>query len=337
MRFSHFRFGAPELGIDLGTANTLVVAAGTGVVFDQPSVCCFQGYDAVPRFIAAGSEAHKHVGKVSRPLKIVHPLRNGVLSDMSAARELLSFVHRTVAGGIRFRRIRAVIGVPADATQAEKHALSTAAMDGGFAEPQLLAEPLLAAIGLGLDVEEPRARMIVDCGAGTTEVAVIALGAICLSHSVRGGGEALDQSLADHLHSRHRFQIGAPSAEALKLKLSSALAAEDSFAEVEIRGLDAASGLPRMLCLPPAELLNVWNKHADQIVRAVKATLSETPPELSHDILEDGIILTGGAAMTALLSDRISVATGIGTEIADAPLRAVAKGLQRTLEAPRRQ
>jgi rod shape-determining protein MreB len=249
----------------------------------------------------------------------------------------LSFVHRTVAGGIRFRRIRAVIGIPADATQAEKHALSTAAMDAGFAEPQLSAEPSLAAIGLGLDVEEPRARMIVDCGAGTTEVAVIALGAICVSHSVRGGGETLDQSLADHLHSRHRFHIGAPSAEALKLKLSSALAAEDAFAEVEIRGLDAASGLPRMLCLAAAELLNVWNKHADQIVRAVRVTLSETPPELSHDILEDGIILTGGAAMTALLSDRISTATGIDTEIADAPLRTVAKGLQRTLEAPRRQ
>jgi rod shape-determining protein MreB and related proteins len=328
---------APELGIDLGTANTLVVAGGTGIVFDQPSVCCFQGYDAVPRFIAAGTEAHKQVGKVSKPLKIVHPLRNGVLSDMSAARELLSFVHRTVAGGIRFRRIRAAIGVPADATQAEKHALSTAAMDAGFAEPQLLAEPILAAIGLGLDIDEPRARMIVDCGAGTTEVAVIALGGICVSHSVRGGGEALDQALAEHLHFRHRFHIGAASAEAVKLNLSSALSGGDPLAEIEVRGLDAASGLPRLLCLPASELLNVWDKHAEQIVRAVKATLYETPPELSHDILEDGIIVTGGAALTALLSDRISAATGIYTKIADAPLHTVAKGLQRTLEAPRSQ
>lgn len=323
---------ATTIGIDLGTANTLVVAPGAGVLFDQPSVCCFQAYDAVPKFIAAGSEASSYVGKVAKPLKIIRPLRNGVLSDMTAARELLHFVRKTVNAGHRFGRVRPHIGIPADATQNERRALTTAAMDAGFGEPELIPEPLLAAIGLGLPVQEAAGRMIVDCGAGTTEVAVISLGSICVSKSVRGGGEALDQALIDHLHSRHRFQVGVAAAENLKLQISGLLAAGQSDALVEVRGLDTTSGLPRVMSLPASELLPVWLKHVEQIVQIVRDALSETDPEMSQDILESGILLTGGGALSALLAERIESGTGVPTRVVDAPRRCVALGLQRLIE-----
>src|SRR3990167_2402734 len=175
-----------RVGIDLGTANTIAVLQGAGVVFDQPTICCFQAYNAVPRFVAAGSEAHAFVCRISKPLKIVRPLRNGVMSDMLAAPELFHLVRKSLGPVPRFGRISPHIGIPADATQSERRALETAATDAGFAKPRLVSEPLLAAIGLGLDIAQARGRMVVDCGAGTTEVAVVSLGGVCLSKSVRG-------------------------------------------------------------------------------------------------------------------------------------------------------
>ena len=323
-----------DIGIDLGTANTLVVQRGTGVVFDQPSVCCFTAFDAAPGFVAAGTEAQGFVGRVAKPLSIVHPLKDGVLSDITAARELLRFATSTIRSPSRFTRVRALIGVPADATQAERRALSTAAVDAGLAEPELLPEPLLSAIGLGLDVDEPRGRMIVDCGAGTTEVAVISLGRICFSHSVRGGGEALDRAIIDHLHLQHRFQIGNSTAERLKLKLSSLLENGAGEAELDVRGFDASAGVPRTIVIPASELLILWHRHSAEVVAAVRAALGETPPELSKDVFEDGIVLTGGAAMTALLAQRIAEETGIPAHVANAPLRSVAAGLEKLLNGP---
>jgi rod shape-determining protein MreB len=334
MRFPNQLRHGFDFGIDLGTANTLVAAPDAGLIFNQPSVCCFKAYDAVPTFVAAGAEAHRYVGKVSRPLKIVRPLRNGVVSDLAAARELLRFVLRSVRPSTRLRRLRTAIGVPSDATQAEKRALTTAATDAGLAEPVLIAEPLLAAIGLDLDVDAPRGRMIVDCGGGTTDVAVISLGAICVSETVRGGGEALDQALADHLHFRHRFQIGAASAECLKLRLSARLSAGELDEPLEIGGLDAATGLPRQLEVPTAELAAIWERHAEQIVRAVRTALRRTPPELSQDIFEDGVIVTGGATMAGLLASRIARRTGVAAGVSDAPLENVADGLMKVVSRP---
>lgn len=322
----------PVIGIDLGTAHTIAAAPGEGILFDQPSVCCFQAYDAVPRFISAGSEARAYVGKVSRPLKIVRPLRNGVLSDMAAARELLHFVRKSVGAGRRLGRIRPHIGIPADATQSEKRALANASFDAGLGEPELVPEPLLAAIGLGLPIEEARGRMVVDCGAGVTEAVVISLGGICVSKSVRGGGEALDQALIDHLNFHHRFQIGVAAAEALKLKISEILGTSSPDQLVEVKGLDTTSGLPRLLTLPATEFRQVWMRHVDQIVSVVREALRDTPPELSQDVLEGGILLTGGGALGALLASRISDRTGVATLIAETPRHCVAVGLQRLLE-----
>lgn len=321
-----------RVGIDLGTANTIAVLQGAGVVFDQPTVCCFQAYNAVPRFVAAGSEAHAFVGRISKPLKIVRPLRNGVMSDMLAARELFQLVRKSLGPVPRFGRIRPHIGIPADATQSERRALETAATDAGFAKPRLVSEPLLAAIGLGLDIAQARGRMVVDCGAGTTEVAVVSLGGVCLSKSVRGGGEALDQALTDYLASHHRFKIGPATAETLKMQLSEVLAGRSSTDCIEAPGLDLASGLPRVLVIPGGELKPVWMKQVEHVVRIVRDAFAETPPELSEGILEDGITLTGGGAMCALLAESIEAETGVPTRIADQSMHCVAKGLEALIQ-----
>ena len=325
-----------DIAIDLGTANTLVVERASGVVFDEPSMCCFRGFGPDAGLVAAGAEAQAYVGRVSKPLRMVRPMRNGVLSDMTAARELLKFATRRVSSSWSLRRARVVIGVPADATQAERSALGAAAVDAGLPEPELLPEPFLAAIGAGLDVDAPRGVMVVDCGAGTTDVAVVSLGAICVAHSVRGGGEALDRALIDHLHLRRRFQIGPATAERLKLELSFLLEGGGEDRLVEVRGLDAASGIPKTIALPARELLAVWHRYSDPVLAAIRAALSETPPELSQDILEDGIILAGGAAMTGLLARRIGEQAGVATRVTDDPLRSVAAGLSRVLEGAAR-
>lgn len=321
-----------DIAIDLGTANTIVVERGSGVVFDEPSICCFKGHGDMAELLAAGTEAQSFVGRVAKPLRIVHPLRNGVLSDMAAARELLKFAIRTIRPSWRIGRARVVIGVPADATQAERNALASAADDAGLAAAELVAEPFLSAVGAGLDVDEPRGRMVVDCGAGTTEVALISLGAICLTHSVRGGGEALDRAFIDHLHLQRRFQVGPSTAQRLKLELSTLFESGTMDRMLEVRGLDSASGTPKTIAVPARELLPIWDRYSDSVVAAILAALGETPPELSQDILEDGIILTGGAAMTGLLTQRIQERTGIEVRIAPAPLRTVATGLARILE-----
>lgn len=327
-----------DIAIDLGTANTLVVERGSGVVFDEPSVCCFRGHGDMAELVAAGTEAQSFVGRVAKPLRIVRPLRNGVLSDMAAARELLKYATRTVRPSWRLGRARILIGVPADATQAERNALATAAEDAGLARPELVAEPFLSAVGAGLDVDEPSGSMVVDCGAGTTEVALISLGAICLAHSVRGGGEALDRAFIDHLHLKRRFQVGPSTAERLKLELSTLFESGSMDRLLEVRGLDAASGMPKTIAVPASELLTVWDRYSDSVLSAILAALGETPPELSQDVLENGIILAGGAAMTGLLAQRIRERTGIEVRIAPAPLRTVASGLAQLLErgaAPR--
>jgi len=328
---SHRSRSESRFGIDLGTANTIAVLQGAGVVFDQPTVCCFQAYDAVPRFVAAGTQAHSFIGKVAKPLKIVRPLRNGVLSDMLAARELFQFVRKSVGSLPRFGRVRPHIGVPADATQSERRALETAAIDAGFGTPRLISEPLLAAIGLGLDIGQARGRMVVDCGAGTTEVAVISLGGVCLSKSVRGGGEALDQALIDYFAAHHRFKIGTTAAESLKIQLSDVLAGRSPADHVEVRGLDKASGLPRAVRVPGSELQPVWMRQVEQVVRIVRDALGETAPELAEGILEDGIVLTGGGAQCALLAECIEAETGVRTSVASETMHCVARGLEQVM------
>ena len=321
-----FRSKTVDLGIDLGTANTRVVDGSGDILFDQPSLCCFKGYNAAPAFIAAGAKARSYQAKVAKPLKIVHPLEHGVLSDMPAACELLRFARRS-AGFAGRSRLRPAIGIPADATQAEQRALVAAAADAGFLDPLLVAEPLLAACGLDLDVAEAKGHMIVDCGGGAIDVAVVSLGGLCVSETLRRGGLALDRAIIDHLHLNHRFQIGPRSAERLKLDISRALDAGSNDLEVSVRGSDMASGLPNILSLPASEFRRLWLRFVRDIAATVREALARTSPELARDVLEGGIHLTGGAAQTALLGKTLSQEVGVAVHSPPEPELRVARGL----------
>ena len=316
-----------DLAVDLGTARTMVVERGSGLVFDEPSLCCFRGYDAVPAFVAAGLQAERYVGRVPKPLKMINPLHNGVVSDMDAARELIRYATRHVRPNRPFARTRALFGVPADASAAEQRALINAAMDAGISDPEILPEPLLAAAGAGLEIDSPRGRMVVDCGAGVVEAVVISLGSLCAAASTRGGGDELTRSIVDHFRTRRRFRIGFAAAEQLKLEVSGKLATGAMEATVTVGGLAASNGLPKRLEVPLSELAPVWERDLAAIVRMVRQVLHSTPPELSQDILEDGILLTGGGAYTALLARRIEESADVTTRIADQPEKAVANGL----------
>lgn len=316
-----------DLAIDFGTANTLIFERGSGIVFNEPSTCCFKGSDSNPTLVAAGVEAHRMMERVSSPHRIARPLQRGVMSDIDAGREMLRYAIRKSLGARGARRANAIIGVPADANEAERRALLTAANDAGLANARLFQEPLMGAIGAGLDIERPRGRMLLDCGAGTTEVVIISLGAICVSKSERIGGDTFNTVLADHLQAKHDFLIGTITAERIKLEIAGLSTASVSGAQISIAGQDLATGMPRLLTLPASELTALLAKHVMPIVAAVRAALEQTPPELSHDILEDGITLTGGAAMPALLSEAITLATGLSTRIAERPLDCVALGL----------
>ncbi|RYG88379.1 MAG: rod shape-determining protein [Alphaproteobacteria bacterium] len=317
-----------DFAIDLGTANTLVVQRSNGVVFEQPSVCCFDDdVDARFELFAAGTAAKQVVGREVKRLRTVRPLRNGVLVDVRATCELLKFAMQPIVGRRRFRRSRVVIGVPTDATQAERRALGRAAYDAGLAEPWLMSEPVLAAIGSGFSIGEARGRMVVDCGAGTTDVIVVSLGGICVSRSMRGGGDAVDAALIQHLHLKRHFHIGQSSGETLKLALSAALSTPGSTC-VEVKGLDTRSGLPRVISVDIGELRPIIEKYAAEVAGVVRAVFALTDPDLAMGILEDGITLTGGAALTALVADRIEQETGIFVTATTEPKKAVARGLE---------
>ena len=329
-------FESADVAIDFGTANMMIAEAGAGIVFDEPSVCCFLDDSGRSRLFAAGTDAQAIRERASGGYRIVRPLRQGVMSDIDSGRELLRYAVARAGRRRRFSRASAIVGVPADATQAERQALLTAVEDAGLAKARLFDEPLMGAIGAGLRVEEPRGRMVVDCGAGTTEVAIISLGAICVSKSVRIGGDTLDEALSAFFHSRYRFEIGLRTAEAVKLELAACRAADgDDKRTIEVSGMDDASRLPARMSVPVPELLAIVSRHAGMIVEAVRLALSEASPELSRDILDDGVTLTGGSSTLALLSEAITEATGLDVRIADRPRDCVALGLSRVLQGNR--
>lgn len=330
-----FPWRRADVAIDFGTANLRVIRPQDGIVFDEPSLCCFTRGGVTQDLVAAGSEARPMVDRTPANLQIRRPLRRGVLQDLDTARDMLRYALDRMPDGRRMRVGRGVFGVPADATAAERSALLTAAQDAGFRSTQLVAEPFAAAIGAGLPVHEAVGTMIVECGAGTTEVAVLSLGDICLTRSVRRGGAALDRAIADHLHFRHKFLIGDATAEAVKqdyVRQRSLVGAGGPAPEtIELKGRSLGSGMPTTLAIALAELDQVVAKHVAQIVDVVRNVLIATPPELSHDIHERGIILTGGSALTPLLQSMIAQATGLAVHPAPDPALCVANGLHQML------
>lgn len=324
--------GKADFAIDFGTANTRVVSVDGGVLFDEPSLCCFAGRVDAGELVTAGVAVGPMQERATGELRIVRPLHRGVLCDIAAARDYLAYAVRSSVGQRRLRSFRAIIGVPADATSAERSALLTAANDAGLGAIELLTEPLAAAWGADLQVDHPRGSMIVECGAGTTEAAVLSLGGICATASLRGGGDALDTAIADHIHFQHKFLIGMNTAENAKRDIVRMLQDQaDPAARTQFKGRDLVNGLPAALELPIGDLLPVVEKHVAGITRMVVNLLGQISPELSRDIHDDGIVLTGGSAAINLVRPALAQVTGLHVALAPNNAYCVANGLQKAL------
>ena len=327
--FNRFQFSR-DIGIDLGTANTLIHVSGKGVILEEPSVVAMDLEEGVP--LAVGEEAKLMLGRTPGNIRAVRPLRDGVIADFDAAEQMIkTFIQKCNEGkGLLAPRI--VIGIPSGVTSVERRAVREAGL-AGAREVYLIDEPVAAAIGASLPVTEPIGTMIVDIGGGTTEVAVLSLGGTVLSESVRIAGDELNESIAIYLKKVHNLVVGERTAEDIKIKIGSAFP-DDEFdtTSLEVRGLHLLSGLPRSITLTSGEIREAMAEPLNKIVEAVKRTLERTPPELAADIVERGIMLAGGGALVRGISDLLSHETGIFAHIAENPLLCVVNGCGAVLD-----
>ena len=329
MIFNRFKFSR-DIGIDLGTANTLIHVSGKGVVLREPSVVALDLEEGVP--LAVGEDAKLMLGRTPGNIRAVRPLKDGVIADFDAAEQMLKmFIQKSNEGrGILAPRL--IIGIPSGVTSVERRAVREAGL-AGAREVHLIDEPVAAAIGASLPVTEPIGTMIVDIGGGTTEVAVLSLGGTVLSESVRVAGDEINESIALHLKKVHNMVVGERTAEEIKIKIGSAFPNDElDLNSMEVRGLHLLSGLPRCINLTSGEIREAMADPLNKIVEAVKRTLEKTPPELAADIVDRGIMLAGGGALVRGISDLLSHETGIFTHIAEDPLLCVVNGCGEVLD-----
>jgi rod shape-determining protein MreB and related proteins len=319
------------MGIDLGTANTLVYVSGKGIVLQEPSVVAIDKYTREP--IAVGEEAKNMLGRCPGNVAALRPLRDGVIADFDTAEIMLKHFIRRVHEGNALVSPRIVIGIPSGVTGVERRAVMDAAIQAGARDVRLIDEPVAAAIGAGLPVAEPTGNMIIDIGGGTTEVAVLSLQGTVISESVRIAGDELNDSIIHYLKKVHNLVIGERTAEEIKIQIGSAYPTDaDEDTIVEVRGLHLLSGLPRTVTVKGPEIRESMSEPLSIIVDAVKRTLERTPPELAADIIDRGIMLAGGGALLKGLDTLISHETGIVVHVAADPLSCVVLGTGRVLE-----
>ena len=316
------------MAVDLGTANTLVYVRGRGIVLSEPSVVAID--QRTGEVHAVGVEAKRMLGRTPGNISAIRPLKDGVIADFDVTEQMLRHFIQKVHQN-RWAHPRVVVCVPSGVTGVEKRAVEEATYSAGARQAYLIEEPMAAAIGAGLPVSEPTGNMIVDIGGGTTEVAVISLGGIVVSQSIRVGGDELDEAIIEHVKREYKLMIGSQTAEEVKLEIGSAFELPEEV-EAEIRGRDLVSGLPKTVVLSSAEVRSALEIPLSQIIDAVKQTLDKTPPELSSDIMDRGIVLAGGGALLQRLTDRIRSETQMPVHMADSPLTCVAIGSGRSLE-----
>ena len=318
-----------DLAVDLGTANTLIYERGRGIVLNEPSVVAVNIRDGRP--LAVGLEAKRMLGRTPSHIQAIRPLKDGVIADFDICEKMLRyFIHRVHQR--RFAKPQMVICVPSGITGVEQRAVQDAAEYAGARKPAyIIEEPMAAAIGAGLPVHEPTGNMVVDIGGGTTEVAVISLGGIVTSQSIRIGGDELDDAIINFARKEYDLALGERTAEDIKIALGSAWAMDEEL-QAEIRGRDLRSGLPKTVITTTQEIRDAIEEPVSAICDAVKVTLDKTPPELAADIMEQGIMLTGGGALLHGLDIRLHIETGMPIKIAKNPLFAVVIGSGQTLE-----
>jgi rod shape-determining protein MreB len=321
---------AKDLGIDLGTANTLVYVRERGVVISEPSVVATD--KRTGRLLAVGAEAKKMVGRTPANIVAVRPLKDGVIADFETVQSMLRYFIRKVHDPSPFMpRPRVIIGVPCGVTEVEKRAVQDAALNAGSREAYLVEEPMAAAIGAGLPIHEPAGSMIVDVGGGTTEVAVISLGGIVLSRSIRIGGDEIDEQITQFARREHDLFIGERTSEETKIAIGSAFTVREDL-RATMRGRDLVTGLPKEVDVTIGDIREAISGPVNLIVEAVKLSIEETPPELLADIMDQGIILAGGGALLKGLDLRLQEETKMPVHIADDPLQCVVRGTGMCLE-----
>ena len=322
-----------DMAIDLGTANTLVYVPGRGIVLEEPSVVAFSNDSAVHKVLAVGHEAKAMLGRTPDSIDTVQPMRDGVIADFVAAEEMIKHFIRRVHNRKTLISPKIMICVPADATPVERRAVQEAALSAGARKIYLIQEPVAAAIGIGLPVSEPRGTMVVDIGGGTTDIAVISLGGVLYSRSIRTAGNAFDEAIINHIRNKHNLLIGQTSAEQIKIDAGTAVAkANGKTVEIHIKGRDLKKGIPSQIKLEPSDIADALEQPLTHLGDAVKSALEQIKPELAADIYDDGIFLTGGGALLDKISTRLSRDTGVKYNTPDDPLRCVAIGTGLALE-----
>ncbi|MBV1686119.1 rod shape-determining protein [Novosphingobium sp. G106] len=327
------------LAIDLGTANTVVYVKGTGVVLAEPSVVAIETVDGIERVLAVGEDAKLMMGKTPENIKTVRPLRNGVISDLEVAEQMIKHFIGKALGRQGFFHVgpEIVICVPSGSTQVERRAIRDAASNAGARKVWLIDEPMAAAIGADLPVTHPVGSMVVDIGGGTTEVGVISIGGMNMSMSARVGGDSMDEAITLHVRRHHNLLIGEATAERVKKTLGAAMVDDAAAAKPTtalIKGRDIGQGRPKEIAITQVEIADALADCVGQIVQVVRSTLESTAPEIAADIIEGGIILTGGGSLLTGIDTVLALATGLPVRVADNPLNCVAIGAGRTLEDP---
>lgn len=324
-----FSLKSKDIGIDLGTANTLVTLRGKGIVLKEPSVVAIDRKTGA--ILATGHEAKDMLGRTPEQIKAVRPLKDGVIADFTATQLMLKNLISKVCQRYNVIRPRVVVGVPSGITEVEERAVEESVLQAGAKEVYLIEEPMAAAIGANLDVAEPSGSIVVDIGGGTTEVAVISLGGIVVSNSIRVAGDELDEDIVNYIKREMNLAIGETTAEQIKMQIGCALPLMTDMS-MEIRGRDLSSGLPKNIIIYSSQIQEAMQESVMEIVESVKQTLEKTPPELASDIMEKGIVLAGGGALIQNLDKLLSLKTGMPVFIAENPLDCVVKGTEKTIE-----
>ena len=319
-----------DMGIDLGTANTLVHIKGKGIVLREPSVVAIKSDTG--DVLAVGDEAKRMIGRTPGSIVAIRPMKDGVIADFDVTQAMLKYFIRKAMNTKSFVRPRVVVGVPSGVTEVEKRAVIDAAQQAGAREAYLIEEPMAAAIGAGLPVEEATGSMVVDIGGGTTEIAVISLGGIVTSCSIRIGGDEMDSSIIQYIKREYNLLIGERTAEEIKINIGTAIVNPNQDKTMDIRGRDLVSGLPKTVRIKSSEICEPLSEPVHKIVDAVKGTLEKTPPELAADVMDHGIMMTGGGSLLNSLDKLLSHETGMPVLVSEDALSCVGEGTGRSLE-----
>lgn len=316
-------FFTPKLGIDLGTANTLVFVPGRGIVLNEPSVVAISEQDN--KILAVGLEAKEMIGRTPESIVAYRPMRDGVIADYRVTEAMLSYFFNKALGKWNFFKPEVMVSVPAGVTSTERRAVIEAAIKAGAKNAYVVKEPILAAIGAGIPIHEAQGRMIVDIGGGTTDVAVISLGGIVASKSVKCAGNKIDAAICDYIKKTFNLAIGDKTAEQIKIKVGSAIFLEDEL-EMTIKGRDFLTGLPRSADIKTNEIVKAISKELYEIIKAIKDVLQDTPPELASDIIDNGVTMTGGSSLLRNFPELVFRRTGVKATLAKDAYYCVAKG-----------